>query len=157
MILKRLAANWRGKNVLINICPIIFLCCIISCVPSNDRQINAQTHLQLALAYLQLNQYDLAEKQLQQAILYKKNYFDAQLTLAYLYQIIGKPEKARSFYDKIIHQHPFSSKIYNNYGIFLCQQKQYSKANFAFNTALKYDPENKAIKNNLKLLKAIKT
>jgi len=142
--------NWLEKNVLANIgSSILFSCFIISCVPSNNKLINAQTQMQLGLTYIQLHQYDLAEKQLQQAVLSKKNYFDGLRTLAYLYQLMKKPEKAGLLYHKMIQKYPTSSKIYNNYGVFLCQQKEYPKAILAFNMALKYDPENKEIQKNL--------
>ena len=148
--------NWLEKNALAKIFSIIFLYLIVSCTPFNSQHINTQTQLQLGLAYIQLNQYDLAEKQLQQAVLSKKNYFDGLQALTYLYQLMGKPEKARPLYHKMLQKYPTSFKAYNNYGIFLCQQKEYPKAILAFNIALKYDPENKEIHKNLQLCKNIK-
>ena len=131
----------------------MFSSLILSCAPPTDKYINAQTHLQLGLTYIQLGYYDLAEKQLKKAIVFKKNYFDAERTLAYLYQMIGRSEKAEYLYHKLIKKYPFSDALYNNYGIFLCQLKKYKKAILAFHQALKYNPNNKPIQHNLKLCK----
>jgi type IV pilus assembly protein PilF len=143
--------NWREKpqynHIIITL--LIFLASIsCSCVPQHHAKLNSQTQLQLGLTYLHLHHYPFAEHYLNEAALSNTTRLSAQKTLAYLYQLTGRSVEANDLYQTLIKAHPTLAELHNNYGVFLCQQKQYQKAADEFNVAKAYDVENTFIQKN---------
>ncbi|MDT8281453.1 MAG: type IV pilus biogenesis/stability protein PilW [Gammaproteobacteria bacterium] len=95
----------------------------------------AELNTQLAVGYIQRKQYKPARDKLEKAIEQNPNYLPAYKTLAYLYAVLGQPEKAEERYQQALELKPLDADLSNNYGAFLCTQGKYDEAQQSFKVA----------------------
>ncbi len=96
----------------------------------------AEINLQLGIEYMRRGRTDIALKRLNKALSIDRNYAQAHNAIAVLYERLGLSDEAKRHYQQAIELKPTDSDIYNNYGQFLCKQKQWQEANQAFLKAL---------------------
>jgi len=88
----------------------------------------ADLNVQLAIGYIQRKQYKPARDKLEKAIEQNPDYIPAYKTLAYLYALLGQPEKAEEKYQEALDLKPADADLANSYGAFLCTQGKYDEA-----------------------------
>ena len=88
----------------------------------------AELNTQLAIGYIQRQQYKSARDKLEKAIKQNPDYIPAYKTLAYLYALLGQAEKAEEKYQEALDLKPADADLANNYGAFLCTQGKYDEA-----------------------------
>lgn len=129
---------------------IVFLVIInlTSCISSKVPNISSQNHynpkaaaynVQLGLAYLKQGNRQRAKQKLLTAIEEDPNSTSANDALAYYFESVKNLLEAENYYQRAIQLSPQSGAGLNNYGAFLCRQKQYTQANDYFLKAAK-DP-----------------
>lgn len=101
-----------------------------------DKQAAAQTHTQLALAYMQQGDLKRAYNTLHKALTFDDNYVPAHTVLAILSERIDRPKEADEEYRKAIALDPKNGDTNNNYGKFLCKQGRTQDAMKYFDRAL---------------------
>lgn len=101
-----------------------------------DKQAAAQTHTQLAAAYMQDGHLKEAETALHKAIGFDDKYIPAHTMLAILDWRIGRMQDAEGEFRKAIALDPSSGDTNNNYGRFLCERGNGQEAMRYFNKAL---------------------
>ncbi len=92
----------------------------------------AKINVQLGAGYISNGRYDRALIKLKKAIKEDNDYALAHNYLGVLYGRLGKIDKARKEFKHSISLSPGDSQMYNNYAIFLCEQKKYSEAQKMF-------------------------
>ena len=88
----------------------------------------AELNTQLAIGYIQRQQYKPAKDKLEKAIEQDPDYLPAYKTLAYLYALLGQSEKAEEKYQEALDLKPDDADLSNSYGAFLCTQGKYDEA-----------------------------
>lgn len=101
-----------------------------------DKQAAAQTHTQLAAAYMKQNDLKDAEAALHKAIGFDGNYIPARTMLAILEWHIGRLKDADKAFRDAIAIDPKNGDTNNNYGQFLCSQNRPQEALKYFQRAL---------------------
>ena len=102
-----------------------------------DPQSAAEIRVKLALAYLQKNNMPKAKQNLEKALSYQPNNANIYRALAYYYQRVQEVDKAKRFYIKSLSIDPNNPSTLSVYGVFLCEQGYYSKAEDSFLLAIK--------------------
>ncbi|SIN74132.1 type IV pilus biogenesis/stability protein PilW [Salinivibrio sp. ES.052] len=92
----------------------------------------AEARIALGLGYLNSDRYQQAQQNLQQARQYAPNYYRTSLSMAYYQQRVGETEKADRLYQQALSQASEKGDVYNNYGVFLCEQQRFAQAKDAF-------------------------
>lgn len=92
-----------------------------------DNQAAAQANARLGLDFLGKGQYEQAIDRLQRALKYDSDNVTATWGMALVYQNTNQPDRARSYYDRILDGHNRPA-ILNSYAVFLCQQGQTDEA-----------------------------
>ena len=88
----------------------------------------AELNVQLAIGYIQRNQYKAARDKLEKSIEQNPDYLPAYKTLAYLYALLGLSEEAEEKYQEALDLKPGDPDLANSYGAFLCTQGKYDEA-----------------------------
>ena len=88
----------------------------------------AELNTQLAIGYIQRQQYKPAKDKLEKSIDQNPDYLPAYKTLAYLYALLGQPEKAEEKYQEALDLKPDDPDLSNSYGAFLCSLGRYDEA-----------------------------
>ncbi len=83
---------------------------------------------QLGVGYLQQGDTSRAKSKLLLAVKQDPSSADAWDSLAYFYENTGDNAKAAEYYRKAVSLAPKAGRSLNNYGVFLCQQKQYAES-----------------------------
>ncbi|MGD8570985.1 MAG: type IV pilus biogenesis/stability protein PilW [Gammaproteobacteria bacterium] len=96
----------------------------------------AETHVELGVGYLQQNQPEYALEKLKKAIDADSSYAPAHSAIAMTYEQLLKPELADYHYQEAISLNPEDGGLYNNYGVFLCKQGEFKKAEEYFLKAI---------------------
>jgi type IV pilus assembly protein PilF len=104
--------------------------------PKQDKQAAAQTHTQLAVAYMKQNQLKEAETALHKAIGFDSTYIPAHTMLAILDWRINRLQDADKEFRAAIALDPSNGDTNNNYGKFLCEQGKRKEALGYFKRAL---------------------
>ena len=99
----------------------------------------AKINAELGRGYMQQGDYRLAMEKLQTSLIYNPKHDKAHHYLAQLYRLLGDAENAIKHYQIAIELSPSNSQLRNNYGAYLCEQKQYKDAEVHFLLAIK-DP-----------------
>ncbi|MFD0965669.1 type IV pilus biogenesis/stability protein PilW [Seminibacterium arietis] len=125
-------------NLLISLSLSIFLFGCVSSKDSSlfDRKLAAKARVELSLGYLSLGDTAQAKLNLDRALSYAPNYYLVHGALAYFYQLQGDNEKAQKSYQQAIKLDNQQGDLFNNYGAFLCSQRQFKLAYQQFQTAL---------------------
>lgn len=104
----------------------------------------ADIYLQLGLRYLSMNKLDLARDNLNKSVDKDANNVQAYNGLAFLHEKLNKPSEAQRFYEKALHLDAEDLGVQNNFGRFLCEQKQFERGmallKQAFSTPLNNRP-----------------
>lgn len=88
----------------------------------------AELNTQLAIGYIQRQQYKPAKDKLEKSIEQNPDYLPAYKTLAYLYALLGQTEKAEEKYQEALDLKPMDPDLSNSYGAYLCTQGKYDEA-----------------------------
>lgn len=81
---------------------------------------------QLGVAYLQQGRFELALNKLKKSIQQNQDNADAHHYIAELYHQLGKTSLAKEHFEIALDLAPENSSLKNNYGVFLCEQKEFS-------------------------------
>jgi len=92
----------------------------------------AELNVQLAIGYIQRQQYKPARDKLEKAVKQNPDYLPAYKTLAYLYALLGQVDKAEEKYQEALDLKPEDADLANSYGAFLCSQGKYDEAQEMF-------------------------
>lgn len=92
----------------------------------------AQANVELGFAYFQEGEMELAMQYLQKALAQEPDSPIAHSAIAVVYERLGETQQAEKHYKRAIDLNPKDSKIRNNYGQFLCQQKRLDEAETQF-------------------------
>jgi type IV pilus assembly protein PilF len=104
--------------------------------PLEDKK-KANINVQLGVEYMRRERYDIALERLKKALGQCSNHVEANHAMAVLYERLGEDDKAKPHYQKALVFNPQNSDVHNNYGQFLCRQKQWEEADKHFLEALK--------------------
>ncbi|MGH8145223.1 MAG: type IV pilus biogenesis/stability protein PilW [Rhodanobacteraceae bacterium] len=101
-----------------------------------DKQAAAQTHTQLAAAYMAQGNLKEAYNTLHKALNFDNKYIPAHTMLAILSEQIHRPQEADKEYRAAIALDPSNGDTNNNYGVFLCKEGHDKQAMKYFRHAL---------------------
>lgn len=108
-----------------------------------NRSEAVKARINLALAYLEQSDFPKAKENIDKALEHDAKDYLPHSVLAYYYQQTGDSHKAEEAYQQALELSKTQSKnnqvrpdVLNNYGTFLCKQKQFDKAYQQFETAL---------------------
>lgn len=101
-----------------------------------DRVAAARERTQLGLTYLNRGNTEQAKYNLDKAVEYAPQLESVHVALAYYYQTVGDLVRTEQSYMDAINSQDASGDSKNNFGVFLCQQKQYEKAEKMFLAAI---------------------
>ena len=109
-------------------------------IPVSEKQIDkvaaARERTQLGLTYLRRGNSEQAKYNLEKALEYAPDLEDVHIALAYYYQTVGDTVRAEDAYTNAINSRDATGDSMNNFGVFLCQQKKYDKAEKMFLAAI---------------------
>ena len=88
----------------------------------------SELNTQLAIGYIQRQQYKSAKDKLLKSIEQNPENLVAYKTLAYLYALLGLTEEAEEKYQEALEIKPDDSDLLNSYGAFLCTVGKYDEA-----------------------------
>ena len=88
----------------------------------------SELNTKLAVGYIQRKQYKAAKEKLEKAIEQDDENLDAYKTFAYLYALLGLPEKAQTKYEEALDINSEDSDLANSYGAFMCSLGKYDEA-----------------------------
>lgn len=80
----------------------------------------SELNTQLAIGYIQRQQYKPAKEKLEKSIEQNPSNITAYKTLAYLYALLGLQDEASEKYSEALELNPDDPDILNSYGAFLC-------------------------------------
>jgi type IV pilus assembly protein PilF len=123
---------------------LLLLCAGCSGGDPNVRKINeekaAEANAELGLRYMMQGDYQIALEKLKKALDFNDESANAHHYIAELYRRLGETEKAQRHYeDALSYSESGNSSLYNNYGVFLCNQRRFDEAEEMFQRVLK-DP-----------------
>lgn len=99
----------------------------------------AEANAELGLQYMLNGHYDVAMEKLKRALEYDSDNVHANHYMAELYNRLGRFDEADKYYRRALNLTGDDAALNNNYGVFLCGRKEYSKAEEKFLKALE-DP-----------------
>ena len=95
----------------------------------------SELNTQLAIGYIQRQQYKPARDKLEKAIEQNENNVEAYKTLAYLYALLGLNDEAETKYEQALNLKTNDSELLNSYGAFLCANGKLEEAQKQFEEA----------------------
>lgn len=121
-------------------CSLIIL--LVSCTtssppPKAPRSEAVKARLNLALAYLEQQDYPKAKENIDKAHQHDTHDYLPYSVMAYYYQQIGEPTSAEQAYQQALRLSDSRPDVLNNYGTFLCKQGQFQQAYQQFEQAVK--------------------
>lgn len=96
----------------------------------------AKTHVDLGIGYIKQGKYDAALEKLEKAVEADPSYAPGQSAIAIVYEHLEKYDLADEHYQEAINLTPEDGGLYNNYGVFLCGQQKFEKAEGYFLRAI---------------------
>lgn len=102
----------------------------------NKKRKAAESNTSLGLEYMNRGQYEVALGKLKKAVNEDPGYAPAHTVMAVLYERIGEIQLAGQQYRKAFDADPTDGDVNNNYGVYLCQTSDSSKAIDHFMMAL---------------------
>lgn len=100
------------------------------------RQRLLQIHTELGVAYLQRNQLDIAQQELEKAMAIDSGDVNANNAMALLQSRLKRYEDADKYFRRAVSARPGSPEAHNNYGVFLCEQGRIDAAEKQFKLAV---------------------
>lgn len=116
--------------------PFVFSACVSQSSVDFNKQQAAKARVELALGYLQQEDFVQAKFNLDKAFEHDDHYYLVHSALAHFYQLQGDTEKAKQAYLQAIKLDDKQGDVYNNFGAFLCGQGEFEQAYSQFNAAL---------------------
>jgi type IV pilus assembly protein PilF len=125
--------------------PVLFVLALAGCTTTSsgvyqtDRKKSAEANAELGLRYMLQGKNDVAMDKLKRALELDPKCYTAHHYLAELDRRLEQYDDADEHYRGAIDNAPedANSRIYNNYGAFLCSRKKFDKADRQFQMALK--------------------
>jgi tetratricopeptide (TPR) repeat protein len=102
---------------------------------------SAELHNKAGIAYLQLIQLKVAEKEFNHAVKMNRNYAEALNNLGVVFFMRKKYGKAISEYEKALRLSSTSAPFHSNLGMAYFEKKEFDKAGAEFTRALELDPQ----------------
>ena len=118
--------------------PFVFSACVSQSSVDFNKQQAAKARVELALGYLQQEDFVQAKLNLDKALEHDDRYYLVHSALAHFYQLQGDTEKAKQAYLQAIKLDDKQGDVYNNFGAFLCGQGEFEQAYSQFNAAPNY-------------------
>jgi len=117
---------------------IMLLALIAGCASWTEKKGEdpADIYLQLGIRYLNMNRLEAAKENLERALKEEPDNIQAHNALAFLYEKIEIVPKARTHYEAALKAAPDDLGVQNNFGRFLCEQKQFDKGMDLLNRAI---------------------
>lgn len=115
-----------------------------------DRDKALQSHVNLALKYIESKNRESARHHLRRAFELDSDSVDATFAMAMLYQLEGESKHAEEYFEKALDLDEDYTRARNNYGAFLFEQGRYQDAYEQFTIAVKdldYDNRAQALVN----------
>ncbi len=97
-------------------------------VQQPDLEQAALLNVQLAISYIEREQYGVAQEKLDKAIEQDPENIDAYTSMAYLKRKVNEFEEAENYYLEALEIKSTNPSIHNNYGGLLCQMGRYDDA-----------------------------
>jgi len=120
---------WRSSLVFLMMVVMLTAC---GGAPKLDPSVGvdspAQINAKLGLSYLQHGNYDVAEAKLKRALQQEPKLGEAHHYLAELYRRTDRMDEAKTHYRRALKYIPDDMSLQNNFGVFLCDQKDYAEA-----------------------------
>ncbi|MGZ4977426.1 MAG: type IV pilus biogenesis/stability protein PilW [Methylobacter sp.] len=109
--------------------PALLVAVLTACSSSgNTKSDNSEdVHLQLGVRYLSMNKLELARDNLLQAVKDNSGNAQAHNALAFLYEKLNQPDKAKDHYETALDLTPDDLGVKNNFGRFLCEHKEFEQ------------------------------
>lgn len=110
----------------------LLFCLLSGCVhqssqkATQDPQAIADARIALGLAYLKQHDSVKAKQNLDRALEVMPHYLSGQLAMTYYYEQVGELGLTRKAFTDALKDHRQSGDLLNNYGAFLCRQKEYA-------------------------------
>jgi type IV pilus assembly protein PilF len=95
----------------------------------------SEINVKLGLEYLRIGRYEVAMNKLLRALEIDPRNAEGHNVIAVLYETLGENTKAHTHFRQAVALTPNHSSAHNNYGKFLCQQKQLAEAEEQFRLA----------------------
>jgi len=104
-------------------------CSLIDALPKqSDTDKIVKNNIDMSVGYLRKGNLDVALEKIQRALDADWESSDAHGMAALIYERLYEIEKADDHYQYAIEYKPKDGAVLNNYGVFLCRQKQWKKA-----------------------------
>ncbi|MCG6968383.1 MAG: type IV pilus biogenesis/stability protein PilW [Gammaproteobacteria bacterium] len=146
-----LKSHWFRSVSVLSIIFVLLNGCASTGMDKDDKNFKAaDTNLQLGIGYMRQGRYEDALEKLQKAVEAKRDYADVHSALALVYERLLEYDKAGHHYREAIDLAPHDGGNYNNYGVFLCRQGEYKKADKYFAKAIetpRYKTPERAMEN----------
>ncbi|MBL1259182.1 MAG: type IV pilus biogenesis/stability protein PilW [Thiotrichaceae bacterium] len=133
--MKKYARLWISIALLVSLAA-----CTSSSTRKPDTESSAEINARLGLAYMQQGNLDIALERLKRAIKQNPEQATAHHYIAELYRQLKSPDDARLHYQLALKLTPEDFSLHNNYGVFLCGQKNYEGAEKSFLMAISSAP-----------------
>lgn len=131
------AKHWKNLTA----CSVLFLlsACTnsVNTVAEHQRLEAVKARLNLALAYLEQQDFPKAKENIDKAHQHDPKDYLPYSVLAYYYQQIGDNPQAENAYQQALKLSNNRPDVRNNYGTFLCKQGQFQQAYAQFDDAVK--------------------
>ncbi|MCW3171182.1 type IV pilus biogenesis/stability protein PilW [Shewanella subflava] len=101
-----------------------------------DKVAAARERMQLGLTYLRRGNSEQAKYNLDRAVEFAPQMSEVHVAMAYYYQTVGDLARTESAYNDAIAASDASGDAKNNFGVFLCQQKKFARAETMFLEAI---------------------
>lgn len=114
---------------------------LVGCSSGPDLDDNArrrllQIHTELGVAYLQRNQPEIAQRELEKALAIDSDDVNANNAMALLQSRLKRYDDADKYFRRAVSARPPNPEAHNNYGVFLCEQGRIDAAEEQFKRAL---------------------
>ncbi len=120
---------------------LVLMACTSDAVrKKSDGESSASINARLGLAYMQQGDYEAALEKLQRALEQDPDQATAHHYIAELYRQLDSPQEAENHYKVALKLTPKDHSLQNNYGVFLCDQKDYVAAEQSFLMAVQTAP-----------------
>ncbi len=124
--------------------PLVLLMLLAACTSDSlrkpDVESSSEINARLGLAYMQQGYLEIALERLQRAIEQDPQQVTAHHYIAELYRQLKSPDDASVHYQLALQLTPEDFSLHNNYGVFLCEQKDYEAAEKSFLMAISTAP-----------------